>query len=207
MSKENKISIGIAILALVVAVGVAMFGGKTIIRNIAGGTNLTSNFDEIAVNDASEKWERLELTSGVDQAVFTNRESFTQYAYFASITTSGTASSSYDIYLVATTTSSIPDSHDFVALNLSQVNNRVLFRDLSFATSTTATTTNSIMATAEARSLGVVPIPSGQSMILYMQQGDLQRNCGTGVCESATSTSRGFNVDALFKTYSTSTQR
>lgn len=209
MSKENKISIGIAILALVVAVGVAMFGGKTIIEKV-GGTLNVSNFDEIAVNDASEKWEKLELTSGSDQAVFTNRESFTQFADFASITTSGTASSSYNLYLVATSTDSIPNSHDYVELSLSQTNHRVLFRNIDFATSTTATTTNSIMATKEGKSLGVVPIPSGHSLILYLQQGDLLR-CATGQeagkCENATSTARGFNVEALFRTHSTSTAR
>ncbi len=162
-------------------------------------------FTELALTGASFKYERLTIGSGAITASYTNVGKATEFIDLGSVSSSGTASSSYDYYLIASSSASIPASHNFTDLAPRQ-NGRILTGTL--ATSTAATTTNSILGAVLGRSDGVIELKKGESILFALQKGDM--NCpsipAVNGCETASSTSRGFNnLTALFKTYSTST--
>ncbi len=258
----QKIINGVAILALVIALGVAILGGgqgaqgetgpqgpegqagKTgrigltgprglsNVANSGGVSNLNqlsaelaklesllkatpavdvfggvTNYDELAAGDAAMKWEKLELKSGEITDSYTNRTGHTEFIDFAQVTTSGTASSSFDYKLYASSSASVATQHNFTDLVISAGLNLL---SGTLATSSGATTTSSytfgldIMASSD----GVVAILAGKSVLFTLQKGDfdcIDVDIQDGGCENASSTVRGPNLTALFRIHATST--
>jgi hypothetical protein len=62
------------------------------------------------------------------------------------------------------------------------------------ATSIVATSTNSFAASAQSKGDGVVKVADGSYFIGYIQAFCI----GSGTCENATSTNRGFNWELFF---------
>ena len=99
----QKLFIGVATLALVVALGVAMYTSGQIskladtLKNLAGLTN----FDELVLTGASLKFEKIELVAGDDDQAYTNLSDHTEFVKLGQIITSGRASSSFDLALFA----------------------------------------------------------------------------------------------------------
>lgn len=104
-----------------------------------------------------------------------------------------TASSTFALYAYGSTTA--PGStYDYTAPKSSD---KMLINNFSFATSSTATTTSSLDKALAGK---VVQIPDGQSVFLLLVAPTANCTFG-GACEPATSTQRGFNVDAKLDGY------
>ena len=122
--------------------------------------------------------------------------------------TSGTASSSYRIYIFATTTSAseITRVYDFTAFTEALNGPNTFLIAQTYATSTTATTTNNI-TNFHSGEIGnpVIEVASGDFVHTFIQVGDLTCELGGAVlpggCENATSTNRGFNPFFRFHYY------
>ena len=76
-----------------------------------------TNYDEIGIGGGTLEIISLELLAGEDLDVFTNRTGYTLYATLGMTHTSGIASSSFGAFLAASTSATVPDSHDFVLLD------------------------------------------------------------------------------------------
>lgn len=142
--------------------------------------------------------EELTIGRGEDQKVWTNKLGRDVFVTYGQFTTDGTASSTYRLYAIATSSTSIPDSHDFTAL---VATSSALIDGVSLATSTSATTTNSVLSAVQNKGQGTIKVPAGWSLISFLQAVDVPACGGTGACEEATSTNRGFTNLKLFFRY------
>jgi hypothetical protein len=149
----------------------------------------------IKINDVNEGWTTLTLGAGQDQLAYTNstgRDIIYDYAEIQTIANAAgnaTASSTFRVRLFATSTATVPDSHDFTAVVL----DKYALVVGTWATSTTATTTNSV-GTVSVGAQGAIRLPSGWSLIAYWQAVDTPVCGGLNTCEEATSTNRGFDA-------------
>lgn len=123
------------------------------------------------------------IGAGSNQASWRNTLGRTVYIDLAYLRTSGTASTTFRFGIATSTAATV---NNYTAPFASLINN------YRIATSSAATTTSSL-----ARSMGepLIPVASGEYVNIYFQQGYGQTNCTGAVCETATSTNRGFNVD------------
>lgn len=217
MSKIEKFTLGIATLALFIAIiGVAIFSGKTITitEKIIERFGGTTNFDtlelkeELAFTNASTTNLRLEQATSTlyfkGQNLYipsdermdswyngTGKELHVNMADWGF--DSGTASSSIRVNVFATTTgpSLIKRLYDYTALT-ENINgsNTFLSRNFIYATSTTATTTNNLQMQEQGAGSGMITIPISGYLHFFIQQGDLMANDNNSF-EPATSTARG----------------
>lgn len=144
---------------------------------------------------AREQIRQLSLAVGQNDAVWTNANAQTVYVNLAQITTTGVASSTLRVTVFATSTSSIPNSMWNTAPAFS-ASSTALFR-LSYATSTAATTTNSVMAAVSGKGDGLIAVLPGASLHLYLQTVDSIACQVAKQCEFATSTNRGIRTVTL----------
>ena len=208
---KEKLSIGLAILALIVALSVAMFGGNG--SKLGGTTNLDIvQVDEAAFNNASTtnllpafasttqysylKSQKLYLASGQYMDSFYNDTGVVLHVPTAFVGfNDGTASSSIKISLFATTTgpSKIKALYTYTTLT-DAINGAGTFlvREYPYATSSTATTTDSLLAQNQGNGKNFIDIPIAGYLHFLVQQGDMLIGCSVNkTCESATSTNRG----------------
>lgn len=133
------------------------------------------------------------IGAGVNQVAYRNRSGRTQYADLLALTTSGTASTTQTL-TAGTSTSSSFDSFSVPTSVKS-------FLNYNIPTSTPAFTVNNLNGNADVTSgfgSGLIAIPDGAYLHLgfYQSYGNA---CTGSVCEAATSTNRGFNVDYLLR--------
>jgi hypothetical protein len=194
-NKSNGIVLGVVAVAIAaIALGAAVFGGDTqpVNQNVGGErAGLQEFLDGIKAGDINVKWASAELPVATNQVlIYANRTGHDVIADFGSmvILTGETASSTYNVSIFATTSSSIATQIDFATLG---ENSRSLIHAATIATSSTATTTSSGQVTFS-KGNGPILVPTGSSIFGYIQQNS---GClkGTGACEQATSTARGFN--------------
>src|SRR3990167_10854124 len=206
MTTKEKVIGGIAVLAVILAL-VGLVGGnqsvsdeqiQSIVSQLSAvsyeklGSGVTrypnSGIEMIyaKIGDRYTEWQGGAMSAGDDEDSWQNLTNDTVYAKYGAVTTSGTASSSYRIFMVATSAASIPTTHDFTAIPLSNNN---LISGQVWATSTPATTTNSITAAGN----DTVVIPDKWYLITYYQAVDLAA-CGATICEPATSTNNGWGI-------------
>ena len=144
---------------------------------------------EMQLGTAVENYVGDTVAAGATYGVWYNDRGVQVFADNAIMGFTGTASSSLRFSLFATTTNpaNFVTSQAFTAANGTA--GLQLIAPTTYATSTTATTTNSIIAKAT----GVVPIPSASYLVFYVQRGDASCvNLPTlNGCEAATSTNRG----------------
>ena len=200
METSNGKFVGVAAVAIaVIALVVSIFGGSTPAptsnENVAGErAGLQEFIDGIKAGDINAKWASAKLGAQQNSVlVYANKSGHDVIADFGSmvIQTGETASSTYTVSLFATTSSSIATTNDFADLaDLS----KALLHSVIVATSSTATTTNSVLASQISnKGNGVILVPTGSFIFGYIQQYTAGCMKGTGACEQATSTARGFN--------------
>lgn len=138
--------------------------------------------------------------------LYTNRtgqDVFVEYGS-ADVITGETASSTFKAYVFATSSSStaVPAWADFGTLAEGK---RALINGVTLATSTTATTTSSTYAAQANLGNGSILVPDGSTVFGYIQQ-TFATKCTGSLCETATSTNRGFNPKFKIRlgTYGTS---
>lgn len=137
-----------------------------------------------------ENFGQLVLNARQNDVAVRNTTGRTLYVRYAQSSTSGTASSSVRVYFFATTTATVAASHAYTAIVPSNLG---LITGAIIATSSAASTTNSIKQAATTGQ-GVIVVPDGYYLHSYVQQGDLQAGCSGSVCETATSTNRGWGT-------------
>lgn len=110
---------------------------------------------------------------------------------YAEISTDGTASSTYKIFGFATSTAYNAALYDFTAPAMNATT-WIAISSFQFATSSAATTTTNIDRAAAGKT---VPVANGSYFIFNLMNVD--SGCASqssGVCETATSSKRGFNL-------------
>lgn len=128
---------------------------------------------------------RLTIGAGSNEAAWKNTTGETVYVYLADAVTTGTASSSYYLYIA--TSSSATVSNDFSAPFSSIIDT------FAIATSSVATTTSSIDKHKVSNN-GVIPVAHNEYVLMTLQANTTAcANAGAalGLCETATSTNRG----------------
>lgn len=180
----------VSVVALVVGL-INLFSNHTpqaptpggVVNVVNGGSTFTNGADFGGPAPVTMNWAGDKIRAKSNQAFWRNTTGMTQYVDLAEFSTDGTASSTYKVY--AGTTTSATALNDFSAPALPALINGFLL-----ATSSLATTTSNINY---ARASSVVQVPDGKYVYFQFQAVD-DRNCpATKLCETATSTNRGFN--------------
>lgn len=143
---------------------------------------------KIGKGPVAVSWQTGTIGSGVNQASFQNKTGRVMCADLAVVRTTGTASSSYRITVGTSTSATVSD---FAALT---GDNRSII-DFSFATSTTATSSNSVHGVGAVA--GVVCVNADEYYNIALRAGTsttASAGCNGATCESATSTNRGFDI-------------
>lgn len=149
------------------------------------------------------------IPTGSNRVVWTNKTGRIVYVPEIDVSTIGTtsnqslypffASSTENVYAFATTSTSASAllTYDFTA-PVNNASTTLLINKFIIATSTSATTTSSMNLTGQGDT--VADVPPGGSIVIQLSTAV---GCLTtaGVCESATSTSRGFNIKYFGKAY------
>lgn len=182
-----------------------------------------TKYDDVAAGEASTRFVTLNIGSGTSTAIIVNRAPFTRWITKQSLLTlTGNATDTpYRIYVGTTT--SITNAGDTVAGNGQRIPLYVappfagIVSNYAIATSTEASSSPMAILPRSADSgyQDAVPWISGQGifMVLQVDTGNAARNLrcpgqvGLSNCSAATSTDRGFNIELLLDTYSTSTVR
>lgn len=169
-------------------------------ENVGSGGNVTSQVDVytngVGIGPDYAFFSRSgTLGTGVNQGAWCNSGvqglGRTAFVEFAAVSLTGTASSTFNVYVGTSTTRTF--SSDFTAPWAALMNGA------RFATSSTATTTSS---TDTRRSgYGVVQVPVGQCVVTQVQAAGAGCLSAGGSCESATSTNRGTNFDWVIRGY------
>lgn len=199
----KSILAGLGVAAVVIG---AFFSGNyvkstNLIEDGLGGqrAGLQSFTDGVSFGDpgVTEQWFTKKIEPEVDDfAVYHNtsgKDAVVDYGEI-NIITGETASSTYKLWLIASTSSSVPTTMDYATVGGLSSDKNGLIKGISIATSTTATTTSSVYAAATGAGNGAVIVPNGSYLLFFMQR-DTSRCAGNAgsVCEAATSTNRGFN--------------
>lgn len=133
------------------------------------------------------------IGAGSNDATWLNNTGKTVYIDYGQTMTTGVASSSFKIYVFATSTATISPAHYSTAIGY-DATSTPLINGITIATSTFATTTNSTMAAAKGVGNGTIVVPSGWYVHTYLQAVDAPGCGGTGACEQSTSTNRGIGT-------------
>lgn len=202
---------GTVLGVVAVAIGLIAFGTAVFYHPVASTTSGTDNqntggersglaefIDGIKPGDLNGKWIAKKLAPQTNSIkLYCNTSGHDMEADFGSATiiTGETASSTVKLSLISTTTTAATLSTymDFTTVSEGR---SALFQGVIMATSSTATTTSSVYAAAAAKGNGSVLIANNSCVYGFMQQNTGAAGCtiaGTGVCESATSSNRGFN--------------
>lgn len=210
-STQKKVLIWLVVAVAVVVLLISVFDKKSGVpvdqSTGLSQTNIGEFPEGVKNGDLFERWFTKTLPPGTNSvALFTNRTGRDVVAVLGSadILTGQTASSTSNVSLFATTSTSIATVQDFTALTGTPLKN-FLINSVTIATSSTATTTSSIYAVAVAKGNGMVVVPDGSTVWGYLQQNTTlaATSCvSLGLCESATSTNRGFNPVFNVKIYS-----
>lgn len=229
--EQKKINIIFATLITIGLLGVlsvAMFGGgekiitERIVERLAGVTGLDTLELENLVFEAESGVSRLvvdgvhaDLPQGGDQIAWTNNTGRAVLVRDLQLSLLGTATSSYRIDIIATTTSVIGDNFDFTnsgsgLLTVTTAGDTFFIRDFGIATSTAfgavGTTTSAALLQSDLAddSHPTQIVNAGDSVILKLSMIS-DYTTGDDRVESATSTNRGIEVFMRFFYTSTTT--
>lgn len=153
--------------------------------------NSTRNFNTPichANGNVCEDWAGDKIYAKTNQAYWKNTTGKTQYVDQLDVSTDGVASSTFNIWAVATS-SALANAYDFTA---PLATSTTLINNFSFSTTSVATTTSSLDKAPTGR---VIAVPDGSQVNIYLRSADGPTCNPQGVkCETATSTNRGFNL-------------
>jgi|CXWL01.1.fsa_nt_gi hypothetical protein len=201
METSNGKFVGVAAVAIaIVALAFSIFGGAQAPagQNVGGErAGLQEFIDGIKAGDLNMKWASAKLPpQATSVQVYCNRTGQDVLSDFGSavVLTGETASSTTKFSIFATTSTSIATWVDFGTLAEGK---RALIQALGIATSTTASTTNSVYAAVQGKGNGAILIPTGSCVYGVLQQDttacSIAGAANGAACETATSTNRGFN--------------
>lgn len=190
------VAVAIAILAL----GISTFGGAPASQdqNVGGErAGLQEFVDGIKSGDINGKWisKKMDpLSNSVQIYRNTTGHDVIIDLGSANIITGETASSTSKISVFATTSSSVATWVDFGTLAEGK---RALIQGVAIATSSTATSTNSVLSAVQGKGNGFVLVPTDYYVFGVLQQDTTACSIAGAVngaaCETATSSNRGFN--------------
>lgn len=200
METSNGKKVGVAAVAIaIIALASSFFGGAPAPTedNVGGErAGLQEFIDGIKSGQLSEKWISKKLDASQSSVLLyrnTTGHDVIIDIGSAIILTGETASSTSKISIVATTSASIGTWADFGTLTSVANKKFALVEAYGIATSTTATTTNSVLAAVQNKGNGAVLVPNESYVFGFLQQDTVGCGITLGICETATSTSRGFN--------------
>ena len=133
------------------------------------------------------------ILAGQNQDGWTNDTGRTVYFDYGDAINTGTASSSFRISVVATSSASISPSMALTA-PIANPAGGLLIDNVLLATSSPANFVINSDINAGTQASGTVPVLSGQRIIFFLRQNSAHF-CTGSICETATSTNRGFNVN------------
>ena len=163
MDYSNGKTVGVVAVAIaILALGISFFGGSSQPSQNVGGerAGLQEFIDGIKAGDINAKWVSAKLPTQENSVlIYANRTGHDVIADFGSMTivTGETASSTYDVSIFATTSSSIAASNNFADFGDKSCADTAA----TVATSSTATTTNSINSAALGQGIGAIVVPTG----------------------------------------------
>lgn len=185
----NSILAGLGVAAVIIAsyfIGVAGKSTVTAVDNVGGQRAGLQEFtDGAKLGSQTTRWYSGTIPASDNQEFWYNNTGKTVYVDLAEMITTGTASSTYDFFVGTTTSASL--SSDFTDPF------STLIHDFNLATSTTIRAINSIKD-AGTNGRSVIPVAAGEYVFFTFQQ-TFDNACTGSVCETATSTNRGFNVN------------
>lgn len=205
METSNGKTLGVVAVAIaVIALTFSLFNGTspapapspTNSDNVGGErAGLQEFFDGVKAGNIGSKWIGKTLPPLANAVLLyrntSGKDVIIDYGE-VNVLTSQTASTSYRVHIFATTSSSIVASTDYTAL----AEGRRSLIGVTLATSTTATTTNSVSSAIIGRGNGAVLVASDSYVFGYIQNLPLEGGgplCTGAACETATSSNRGFN--------------
>lgn len=136
------------------------------------------------------------IVKGTNYDVFKNSTGRTVILDYADLVqTGGYASSTMRISIFATTT--VPTSiNPYVAPKVSTSSmSNFLIDNARIATSSAPNYLWNSDVGGGTNATGTIAVPDGSSVVIFLQQGDYEPGCTGSVCEPATSTNRGFNLN------------
>lgn len=203
MSTNKKNVIIAAVVALVVSllgsagfvqtidtVPVSSFNGEQVDLGAIQGTVMESPY--IFKNGAGMGGNHLTFTADgkiearSNQAFWRNTTGRTVFVDLAEMVTTGVASTTFQFFIGTTTSASITDNFTNPYASLVDA--------YSLATSSPAWRSVNSIKDPGTNGRGVIPVLSGEYVYFTFQQ-DNANACTGAICETATSTNRGFNVD------------
>lgn len=188
------IGVGVAVLLAVILI-LVLVAQQSPGENTGGQrAGLQEFVDGIQAGSVGTKWVSATMPANTNSvAIYTNRTGRDVYADFGAmdIPTGQTASTTVLGSLFATSSSatSVPTWADFGTLAEGK---RALIQADIIATSTTASSTNSVMASVLGKGAGSVVVPDGSTLFGYIQN-RYTVACTGSQCETATSSNRGYN--------------
>lgn len=145
----------------------------------------------LQIGDVPMNMKKLRLEQNAQTAFYTNTSGRTEFITNPEIYSGGTATSSFKLYVVATST----ESFTAAELNRGTPSGVGLLMAWTLATSTTATTTDAIRHRADGgTSNSVYALPDGHKVAFILENADIV----SGVVEAATSTNRGVAPELRF---------
>lgn len=197
----SKVVLVSGVVALAVAVA-AFFGLSHAIPASAPSAGYTqSNLGEFPegakLGDAGVRNVAISIPAGSDQFAYHNTSGRTQYVSVPALSTTGTASTTFT---VTAGTSTAATFNGFTVQSGAQSVKALL--NAFIATSSVATTTNSLQGPGAqtGQGAGVIALPDGGYLNVGIYQ-TYATQCTGSVCETATSTNRGFNVTGFLTVY------
>lgn len=197
VNKKSSIIFGTLVAAVVIAAFVLGFVLNKPSKSVGGERGGLQSFsDGIAPGDQIEIWKSKTMPA-LDNEVEIWKNDTGKDAYVSLgdmvVPTGSTASSSVNVSVFATTSSSIGTWADFGTLAEGK---RSIITAVLVATSTTASTTSSVYAAANGKGNGEILVPNGSRVFGFLQQVTSLASIAcakSGACETATSSARGYN--------------
>lgn len=191
---SNGISVGVVAVAIaVIALGFSIFGGSSQPSQNVGGerAGLQEFMDGIKLGPVTEQWATVSLSAGVNQASWRNnqvgKDIVVDYAEFDNGT--GVASTTYQFFIATSSAATISSDFDDPF--------SPILDGYTLATSSKISVINSIKD-AGTNGRSAAKVSNGEYVIFTFQQ-RYAGNCSGSVCETATSTNRGFNSTGRLK--------
>lgn len=213
MSKNSKgLFLGVAAVAIAIVAWFAFFSGSPAPTSTGDGGNVAGQraglqefADGITLGNAgngagaSEEWYSGIIDPGTNSKLILHNTSgkdlLVDYGEI-NVKSGDTASSTSLVSIIATTSASIGTWADFGTLTSAGNAKQALIQAAQIATSSTATTTNSVKAAAYNQGNGAILVPNDSYLFAVLQQDITNANiacAAAGQCETATSSNRGFN--------------
>lgn len=196
--KNLVITVVIAALVGFGAAAISIHSSSPTLGTGATNTNIDAYANGLQVGNVVTRYVGGQIPAQQNQGSYCNKTGRTAWVDLVLASTDGTASSTYHIIVGTSTAATITD------FATPSFNNESLIA-FPLATSSTATTTSNEIGSGGAvisKQVQATTIADGQCLNIALEQGNVataapSAGCASsgGVCESATSTKRGFNIN------------